>query len=114
MTLTRRPAALAPVAALALALAACSGGSDEQPTLDANVVEAPIVNDMEFGNMVEPLAPPTATPSATPTPAEEPVDADAQVQDDADASGMTARVARDDTPAAPANETQPAETSENK
>jgi hypothetical protein len=110
MTITRRLAALTPLAALALA--ACSGGSDEEPPVEANIVEAPIVNDMGFANMVEPIAPPTATPSATPTPAEDPVAEEAQVQDDADASGMTARVNRDDNPAA--NETQPADVSENK
>lgn len=108
MTTTRRLAALAPFAALALA--ACSGGSDEEPTVDANVAEVPIVNDMGFANMVEPVAPPTDVPVATPTPADPPTVDEAQVQDDADASGMTARVSRDDAPAAPANETQPAGT----
>lgn len=112
MTITRRLAALTPLAALALA--ACSGGSDEETPADTNIVEAPIVNDMGFENMVEPVAPPTATPSETPTPAEEPAVDEAQVQDDADASGMTARVERDDAPAGPVNETQPADTSENK
>lgn len=99
-------------AAAALTLTGCSGGSDTPPA-DANLTEAPIVENMEFNSMVEPIAPPTATPTPSPTPIAPPTVDEAQVQDDADASGMTARVQRDEAPTA-ANETQPAETSEKK
>lgn len=105
--MTSRVPALFAVAGLALMLAACSGGSDE-PAAPANEVqEAPIVENMGFDNLVPPVAPsetpsPTPTPTATPSPQAP----EEQVQDDADATGMTARVDRSDTGA---NETAPAE-----
>lgn len=100
---------LAPLAALALAITACSGGG-EPPESDANLVEAPVVENMGFENMVEPVAP-TATPTPTPTPTDEPsTPVEAQVFEDADAVGMTARVNRDEAPADPATpETAPVE-----
>lgn len=96
---------------VALLLAGCSGGSDDAPPADANTIEAPIVNDMGLANLVEPMAPPTATPTPSPTPVETPTADEAQVQDDADASGMTARVSRED---AVENVTRPAESVEKK
>jgi PBP1b-binding outer membrane lipoprotein LpoB len=101
--MTRR--LLAP-AALALLLAACSGGSDE-PAPAPNEAEAPIVENMGFENMVPPVAPDTnlTAPEPTPTPEQPPAVApDEQVQEDADAVGMTARVDRSE-----ANEAQPVE-----
>ena len=105
---TRTPLLLG---ALALALTACSGGGEEPPA-DANTAEeAPVVENMDFNNMVEPTAPNTATPLSEPSPdenatAEEPA-RDVQ-QDDADAVGMTARVDRSGgEDGASANDTQP-------
>jgi hypothetical protein len=94
---TKRIALLAPLAALALA--ACGGNTDEaqQPGTETNLSEdtaAPV-------NMTEV---PTEAPPATridnantesqPAPAE--VAPEQQTQDDADATGMTARVSRDE------------------
>lgn len=91
-----------------LALAACGGGADEQPTPESNVETMAIP---EPGNMTElPEEAPPATridniaadTIAAPMPEIAPTE---QVQDDADATGMTARVDR----SAGSNETQPAE-----
>jgi hypothetical protein len=106
-----RKTSLAAFTAAALTLAGCSGSSDETPPADANMVEAPIVNDMALDNLVEPMAPPTATPAPSPTPVETPTADEAQVQDDADAAGMTARVSRED---AAENATRSAESVEKK
>lgn len=95
------------LAASGLALAACSSGnSDEQPAAEtnvANIVEEP-------GNFANVLteAPPAARIDNTTTTAMPPsatLTADEQTTDDADATGMTARVNRDE----PANSSgQPA------
>ena len=92
---------------LALSLASCSGGSDETEAPANAVQEAPIVENMGFENMVEPLAPTeTPTPSPTPSASPTPVAEREQMQEDAEATGMTARVERSE---ASADETQPAE-----
>ncbi|NIJ28431.1 putative lipoprotein [Sphingomonas insulae] len=92
------------LAAGLLMLSACSRSEPEQP-LEENMTEQAPVEEST------PDATPTAEPSATPTaavetnamaidtPPEAPVASDAQMIDDADATGMTARVSRDEAPA---------------
>lgn len=102
--MTRRlPLAAAMLAATALA--ACSGGSDapDAPVND-NDNAAVVIDETPVQNLGEP----EPTPSPTPTPApivEDDRATDEQVQDDADAVGMTARLPRDPG----GNETAPAE-----
>lgn len=91
------------LAAGLLMLSACSRSEPEQP-LEENMSEQAPVEEST------PDATPTAEPSATPTaavetnaatidtPPEAPVAPDAQMIDDADATGMTARVSRDEAP----------------
>lgn len=103
--MTRRlpPAAAALLAATALA--ACSGGSDapDAPVNGTdNAVE--VIDEAPVQNFAEPE--PTPTPSPTPPPVvEDERGTDEQVQDDADAVGMTARLPREQG----GNETAPAE-----
>lgn len=102
--MTRRlPLAAALLAATALA--ACSGGSDapDAPVND-NDNAAVVIDETPVQNIAEPE--PTPTPTPTPTPVVEDDRAtDEQVQDDADAVGMTARLPREQG----GNETAPAE-----
>lgn len=102
----KRIALLASVAG-ALALGACSGGKDEAEAPTSNVENMTPI-EVENTAMVPTEAPP-ATPidNVTPTPETVPSDlsADEQTQDDADATGMTARVSRDEG----GNEAQPAQ-----
>lgn len=102
--MTRRlPLAAALLAATALA--ACSGGSDA-PDTPVNGADngTEVIDETPVQNVAEPE--PTPTPSPTPAPVVEDERAtDEQVQDDADAVGMTARLPRDQA----ANETAPAE-----
>jgi PBP1b-binding outer membrane lipoprotein LpoB len=92
----------------ALVLGGCSGGNDEPAAPTSNVENmAPI----EIGNTATvPTEAPAATQidnvTLTPQPETVPSDlsADEQTQDDADATGMTARVSRDE-----GNEAQPAQ-----
>ncbi len=98
----RRMMTGASLAAAALMLAGCSRSAPEQPE-DGNMVEAAPVDTAT----PEPL--PTAEPSPAPSPVdtnataeappEEKVAPDAQMLDDAEATGMTARVTRDAPPA---------------
>ena len=94
----------AALAAGLLMLSACSRSEPEQPLEENMSEQAPMEEST-------PDATPTAEPSATPTaavetntaaidtPPEAPVAPDAQMIDDADATGMTARVSRDEAPA---------------
>lgn len=97
--------AVTALAAGLLMLAGCSRSEPEQPTAEDNMAEATPVED------VSPVAP-TADESmpaegnavdanavAIAPPPEEPVAPDAQMLEDADATGMTARVSRDEAPA---------------
>ncbi|HEY0623090.1 hypothetical protein [Sphingomonas sp.] len=89
----------------ATALAACSGGSDA-PDAPVNTTdnEVEVIDEAPVQNVVEPE--PTPTPSPTPAPiVEDDLTSEEQVQDDADAVGMTARLPRDQG----GNETAPAE-----
>lgn len=89
---------------LALTLAACGsngGGNDEADVapIETNVVELEPVNEV-----VTPVAPePVATPTPTPEPAATGKEFDTSTtQEDAEATGMTSRVSRDEDAAAPA------------
>lgn len=106
----KRIAMLTTAAAAALTLAACGGGRDEEQP-DATETNAETITIPEPANMSElpQEAPPetridnTATDTvAAPAPEIAPTE---QVQDDAAATGMTARVDR----SAGGNEAQPAE-----
>ena len=99
----------ASLSALAL-LAACSGSDAPPPSADANEVEMLDVTN-EAMNVAEL---PTPTPTPTETIVNEvdlpPAPDAAQVQDDADAAGMPARVNRDTSE----NEVAPADVAEEK
>ncbi|MCX8474568.1 MAG: hypothetical protein MT490_02115 [Sphingomonas sp.] len=101
--------ALLASAAGALALGACSGGNDEATAPTGNVENmTPIEVTNESPVAIEtPAAAPTdnlaATTDVEPTPST--LSPDEQTQDDADATGMTARVSRDEG----GNEAQPAQ-----
>lgn len=93
-------AAGAVIVAALLALAGCSQSAPEQPapTDNATESETPVATP---SNMATPVA---KAPEVTANAAEaitrpEPPAPDTQTQDDADATGMTARVHRDDMPA---------------
>lgn len=102
--MTRRlPLAAAILAAAALA--ACSGGS-EAPDAPVNTTEneVEVIEEAPVQNFAEPE--PTPTPSPTPAPiVEDDRAVEEQVQDDADAVGMTARLPREQS----GNEAAPAE-----
>ena len=96
------------IAAPLLMLAACGGNEPAPEPTDNAVEELDVTNEAA----AVPEAPtPTPTPTATPTPVETaaPVPDDEQVQADAEATGMTARVSRDEAPAAAADDAQPVE-----
>lgn len=87
----------------ATALAACSGGSDAPPPPPNETDNVVVLDETPPQNVVEVEPSPTPTPS--PTPVAEELPQDEQVQEDAEAVGMTARLPRPD-----AEETaQPAE-----
>jgi hypothetical protein len=95
------------IAALAgglLALTALAGCNNSTPESSAPVDN--VANEAEPMNVVVPEETPAAeTANAAAVELREtPPDPDAQTQEDADATGMTARVRRDE---APANETAP-------
>ncbi|MCU6455032.1 hypothetical protein LPN01_13175 [Sphingomonas sp. A2-49] len=97
--------AAAALAAGLLMLAACSRSGPEQAPEAENMAEATPVED------VTPVAPPSDEPAPVETnaidanavaiapPPEAPTAPDAQMLEDADATGMTARVSRDEAPA---------------
>jgi PBP1b-binding outer membrane lipoprotein LpoB len=104
----KRIALLAPIVG-GLALAACSGGKDEPAAPTSNVEDMTPIT-VENNAEVSTEAPPatvidnvTATPHSETVPSD--LSTDEQTQDDADATGMTSRVSRDDG----SNEGQPAE-----
>ncbi|WP_294133761.1 hypothetical protein [Sphingobium sp.] len=85
----------------ALALSAC-GKKEEEPTATNNLVEPPVENVIiEEPDAV--LPPPSnnavATPAAPPSVSEQ-----QQIQDDADATGMTARLPQEGEESQPADE----------
>ena len=94
------------LAAGLLALAACSKPDPEGPMDDNTLgLDQPMTN---ASTEVTPIETPTVAPEPLPDanaaaviapPPEAPIKPDAQVLDDADATGMTARVSRDAPPA---------------
>jgi len=96
--------ALVVIAGGSLALAGCNQSTPAKPTVTDNS-EVSETNVVTEANVAEPVS---KGPSVTTNAAAEadfrpePPSPDAQTQDDADATGMTARVHRDE---APANET---------
>jgi PBP1b-binding outer membrane lipoprotein LpoB len=86
----------------AMALAGCSSSEPEQQPTDTNMVEDTGVTESEAAapTPVETapveVAPPP--PAVVEPPRETPVAPDEQMLDDADATGMTARVTRDEEP----------------
>src|SRR4051812_42865091 len=95
---------IAGVAAGLLALTALAGCNNSTPESSAPVEN--VTNEAEPMNVVVPEetpAPETANAATIEETRETPPDPDAQTQEDADATGMTARVRRDET----ANETAP-------
>lgn len=98
--------ALLATTAGALALGACSGGSEEASAVESNAAnmapievanESPVATEAPAATRIDNL-----TTDAEPAP--ETLSADEQTQDDADATGMTARVSRDE-----GNDAAPAE-----
>ena len=94
-----RKIALAPALLALSALGGCDWFKPAPPPAGAN-------NAMAADNIVEPAEPATSVNAATPTDANAaaaselratPPAPDAQTQDDADATGMTAHVRRDET-----------------
>ncbi|MEP9360259.1 hypothetical protein [Sphingomonas sp. KR3-1] len=90
------------VGAAGLALAACSGSKTD----DTQVNETIVANIGEPENLTnvtitEPTATPTMTNASAPPPVAD-LAPDAQTQDDADATGMTAKVDRNTSEGQPA------------
>ena len=99
---TRTRTAIAGGLLATMALAGCSRSEPEQPPADVNMVEDTGVTETEAAPApVEPApveaAPPA--PAVVEPPREKPIAPDEQMLDDADATGMTARVTRDEAPA---------------
>jgi ABC-type glycerol-3-phosphate transport system substrate-binding protein len=93
--------------AACLALAACGGGKDEAPEAGANVSDITVPETPATVNIsTEAPAAPTGNVAEAPVPeaSPTPVFSDEQTQTDAEATGMTARVKRDE-----GNEGTPAE-----
>ncbi|MBO9671766.1 MAG: hypothetical protein J7485_14755, partial [Sphingobium sp.] len=90
------------IAAAGLSLAACSGSKPEDTTANETIV-ANIGEPENFSNVTinEPVAPVASNAVTTPPPVAD-LAPDEQTQDDADATGMTAKVDRN------ASEGQPA------
>lgn len=87
-------------AAATLSLAACGSKEPEAPVVENEVVEmpedlAPVNEAPPAENIVNEVAPAAAPPAFTD---------DEQMRDDADATGLTARLPRSDTEAPVANE----------
>jgi len=82
------------VGAAALALAACSGGKPDDTQVNETIV-ANIGEPENLSNVTitEPTATPVTTNASAPPPVAD-LAPDAQTQDDADATGMTAKVDR--------------------
>lgn len=103
---TRSIALFAAAALPALFLAACSGDSEPREPIETEVDE--VVIEEPVLNLPDPTPEPLPTQTATPTPTPEPLPDDEQVQFDAEATGMTARIDRnapaEDAPVEPVQE----------
>ncbi|KQN05909.1 MULTISPECIES: hypothetical protein [Sphingomonas] len=88
----------------AMAMAGCSRSEPDQPPTDTNMVEDTGVTESEAAPTPAPAPVETAPVETPPTvnavepEREPPVAPDEQMRDDADATGMTARVTRDEAP----------------
>jgi len=92
----RRTLKLATALAAAAALAACSGASEETAPAENAVNAMELTEDLPEENIAEPA--PLVVENTATAPVTEAVQPDeAQIQDDAEAVGMTARVQRGDT-----------------
>jgi len=91
------------IGAAGLTLAACSGNKpEEQPaneTIVANIGEPETFNNV---TIEEPVAAPTTTNASSPPPVAD-LAPDEQTQEDADATGMTAKVDRNSSDGEPAH-----------
>ncbi|KQN30422.1 hypothetical protein ASF00_06650 [Sphingomonas sp. Leaf34] len=107
---TRTRTAIAGALLAAMALAGCSRSEPEQPPTDVNMVEDTGVTETEAAPAPVEAAPVEAAPAAPAVvepPVEKPIAPDEQMLDDADATGMTARVTRDEAPAENEVEAEP-------
>ncbi|MEG8024668.1 hypothetical protein QP162_09795 [Sphingomonas aurantiaca] len=107
---TRTRTAIAGGLLAAMALAGCSRSEPEQPPTDVNMVEDTGVTETEAAPTPVEAAPveaPPVAPAVVEPPREKPVAPDEQMLDDADATGMTARVTRDEAPAENEVEAEP-------
>jgi len=98
---TRTRTAIAGGLLAAMVLAGCSRSEPEQPPTDTNMVEDAGVTETEAAPAPVEAAPVEAAPPAPAVvepPREKPVAPDEQMLDDADATGMTSRVTRDEAP----------------
>ena len=105
--MTIKPIALLAIAG-ALALGGCSGGSDDPAAPVSNVENMTPIEVTNTATVPTEAPPATQIDNVAATPPETvptTLSADDQTQDDADATGMTARVSRDDG----SNEAQPAQ-----
>lgn len=91
----KKIALIAAASSLALALSACGGGKSEEAPVDTNVSNLEVsVN--ETGVMNETTAPAPASNVTAPAARGSDFSNTAQTQDDAEATGMTSRVSRED------------------
>ncbi len=105
--MNRRTIQLATALAAAAALAACSGGSEDAAPAENAVNAMELTEDLPADENIAEPAPVVTENATTPAPVAEPAQPDeAQIQDDAEAVGMTARVQRGDTSG---NQAAPAE-----
>ncbi|OYX50829.1 MAG: hypothetical protein B7Y97_06320 [Sphingomonas sp. 32-66-10] len=103
----RRTLQLATALAAAAALAACSGASEETAPAENAVNAMDLTEDLPADENVTDAAPMMTENATAPAPVAESAQPDeAQIQDDAEAVGMTARVQRGDSSG---NQTAPAE-----
>jgi hypothetical protein len=87
---------IALLAAAGLSLAAC-GHKEEEAAPDANLTNITVPEDAPVNVTTEtPIAAPTQNSAAAAPAAPVELAPEAQTQDDADATGMTARISRDE------------------
>jgi hypothetical protein len=101
-----KTATIALLAASAIALAACSAAKEpDQPPAETNLVD--VTEPQNYANVATEAPPATRidnTAAAAEAPPPPTLSADEQTQEDADATGMTAKVNRDES----GNAAQPA------
>ena len=93
----KKIALIAAAGSLALALGACGGNKTDEAPVDTNVSNLEVtVDNGAFANDLTPAPAPEANATHAPAAAGAEFTNGAQTQDDADATGMTARVSRDE------------------